>query len=162
MKILGVDPGLRTSGYAVIADQGPDPAVIDAGVFRADPDLPLAQRLQQLHHDITELLQEHRPDQMAVEELYAHYRHPRTAILMGHARGVFLLAAAQQTVPVLDFSATRVKKSLTGTGRASKQQIQRAVTLRLNLPCIPEPPDVADALAIAMCCLNQHQHVSIP
>ena len=94
---------------------------------------------------------------MNVEELYDHYRHPRTAILMGHARGIFLLAAACQGISLCGYSATRIKKNLTGNGRASKQQIQHAVKSQLKLPKIPTPPDVADALAIAMCCLNEKQ-----
>ena len=156
MKVLGVDPGLRTSGYAVLSQRGRELAVIDAGVFRADTDLELSQRLDQLSHDIESLLAEHRPDFMAVEELYAHYKHPRTAILMGHARGVFLLAAARRGVPVQSYAATRVKKSLTGNGRASKEQMQLAAMTQLSLPEIPRPADVADALAIAMCCLNEN------
>ena len=157
MKVLGVDPGLRTSGYAVLTLRGRDVAVLDAGVFRADSDLPLAQRLVQLYNDIEQLLVEHEPEMMAVEELYAHYKHPRTAILMGHARGVFLLAAARQRVAVHGFAATRVKKSLTGNGRASKEQMQRAITTQLKLSEVPKPADVADALAIALCCLNEQQ-----
>jgi len=155
MKVLAVDPGLRTSGYAVVVRQGRELIVHDAGVFTAESDLPLPDRLGQLYSDIESLLQEHEPDMMAVEELYAHYKHPRTAILMGHARGVFLLAAARRGVAVLGFSATRVKKSLTGSGRASKEQIQRAVMKQLKLSKLPRPSDVADALAIAMCCLDE-------
>ena len=92
---------------------------------------------------------------MAVEELYSHYKHPRTAILMGHARSMFLLAAAQRGIEVRDFSATRIKKSVTGSGRAGKEQMQRAVQTQLQLAELPEPADVADALAIAMCCYTE-------
>ena len=155
MKVLGVDPGLRTSGYAVIASQGGQVRVLDAGTIRADEDLSLAQRLVQIFTDADALLSEHEPDVMAVEELYSHYKHPRTAILMGHARSMFLLAAAQRGIEVRDFSATRIKKSVTGNGRASKEQIQRAVQTQLQLAQIPEPADVADAIAIAMCCYTE-------
>ena len=157
MKVLGVDPGLRTSGYAVLSLRGRDVTVLDAGVFRADSDLPLGERLVQLYDDIDQLLDEHEPEMMAVEELYAHYNHPRTAIMMGHARGVFLLAASKRRVAVHGFAATRVKKSLTGNGRASKEQMQRAITMQLKLAAVPKPADVADALAIALCCLNEQQ-----
>jgi crossover junction endodeoxyribonuclease RuvC len=88
---------------------------------------------------------------MALEELYSHYSRPKTAILMGHARGVICLAAAQAGVPVIPYSATRIKRIVTGSGRASKAQVQRAVQSELRLDTLPDPPDVADALAIALC-----------
>lgn len=155
MKVLGVDPGLRVSGYAVIAPGGGGVQVLDAGTIRADEDLPLAQRLKQIYFDADALLSEQEPDVMAVEDLYSHYKHPRTAILMGHARSMFLLAAAQRGIEVRDFSATRIKKSVTGSGRAGKEQMQRAVQAQLQLAELPEPADVADALAIAMCCFTE-------
>jgi len=155
MKVLGVDPGLRVSGYAVIAPGRGGVRVLDAGTIRAEENLPLAQRLQQIYIDADALLSEQEPDVMAVEELYSHYKHPRTAILMGHARSMFLLAAARQGIEVRDFSATRIKKSVTGNGHAGKEQMQRAVQTQLQLAEIPEPADVADALAIAMCCFTE-------
>jgi crossover junction endodeoxyribonuclease RuvC len=92
---------------------------------------------------------------VAVEQLYAHYKHPRTAILMGHARGVILQQAAEAGAEVESFAATRIKKSLTGNGHAAKGQMQRAIQAMLALPHVPEPPDVADAIAIALCCANE-------
>ena len=91
---------------------------------------------------------------MAIEQLYSHYAHPRTAILMGHARGVILQKCAEAGAKVSSFSATRVKKSVTGNGRASKQQVQRTVQTILSLSSVPEPNDVADAIAVAMCCAD--------
>jgi crossover junction endodeoxyribonuclease RuvC len=91
------------------------------------------------------------PQVVAVEQLYAHYQHPRTAILMGHARGVILLAAGQRNLPLVSYNATRIKKTITGNGRASKEQIQRTIERELGLDKTPEPPDVADALAVALC-----------
>ena len=158
MKVVGVDPGLRVSGYAVV-EQGQktrEIRVLDAGVIKADDSLELEKRLGQIYNDIDALLNEHEVDIMAVEELYAHYEHPRTAILMGHARGMFLLAAANHGVKVVSFAATRIKKCLTGHGRASKQQMQHAVAQQLKLGQVPRPADVADALAIAMCCVNEY------
>lgn len=155
MKVLGVDPGLRTSGYAVIRQNDRELEILDAGIITADTSFSLGQRLRSIYSDIEALIAEHHPDLIAVEELYAHYKHPRTAILMGHARGMFLLAAAQQGIEVCSFSATRVKKSLTGTGRASKEQMQHAIKTQLALTHLPQPADVADALAIAMCSLNE-------
>lgn len=155
MKVLGVDPGLRVSGYAVVAGEGNQAQVLDAGTITADAALPFARRLEQIYRDAEALLAEHGPDCLAVEELYAHYKHPRTAILMGHARGMFLLAAARQGVAVQGFAATRIKKSLTGSGRASKQQMQQAVQSQLGLNRLPSPADVADALAVAVCCWGE-------
>jgi len=146
---------LRVSGYAVIAPRGGEVQVLDAGTIRVNEDLPLAQRLKQIYIDAEGLLSEHEPDVMGVEELYSHYKHPRTAILMGHARSMFLLAAAQRGIEVRDFSATRIKKSVTGNGRAGKEQMQRAVQTQLQLAEMPAPADVADALAIAMCCFTE-------
>jgi crossover junction endodeoxyribonuclease RuvC len=98
------------------------------------------------------LIEEQRPEVCAVEQLYAHYAHPRTAILMGHARGVILLVAQRMGVQLEQYSANRVKQSLTGHGHASKHQMQRAVQNLWNLKDLPDPPDVADALAVALCC----------
>jgi len=161
MIILGVDPGLRTSGYAVIEQRQRQLQVIDAGTFSADTELPLPGRLLQIYRDIDILLREHDINIMAIEQLYAHYKHPRTAILMGHARGMFLLAAADHNMPVDEYSATRIKKSLTGSGRAGKEQMQRSVMSQLSLARLPTPNDVADALAVAMCCINEHNRQEI-
>ena len=150
--VCGIDPGLGTTGYAVLSCRGDESSVIDAGVCRFEQKLPLARRLVAIHHDLSAILAEHHPQAVAVEQLYSHYDHPRTAILMGHARGVILLAAALADLEVRDYAATQIKRYLTGNGRATKAQVQRAVQTSLNLANLPEPPDVADALAIAMCC----------
>jgi len=154
--LCGIDPGLGTSGYAVIRAGGDGMAVVDAGVCRFDPKLPLAERLVAIDRDISAILNEHHPEVVAVEQLYSHYNHPRTAILMGHARGVILLAAARLGIEVRSYSATRVKRFLTGNGRATKTQMQRAIQVTLGLLTIPEPADVADALAIALCCAGDN------
>jgi crossover junction endodeoxyribonuclease RuvC len=154
MRILGVDPGLQITGYGVI-DYAPAPArprLVDGGVIRLRGKNPIAQRLVELQRELEALLEEHRPDVCAVEQLYSHYAHPRTAILMGHARGVILMVAARRGVRVEQFAVNRIKQSLTGHGHASKQQMQRAIQSMWNLKSPPEPPDVADALAIALCC----------
>src|SRR5690348_577012 len=152
MRILGIDPGLRLTGYGVIDYDPIRPKLIDGGVIRLAEKTPLASRLIELETELTSLFDEHKPDVCAVEQLYAHYAHPRTAILMGHARGVILLVARRHGVSVEQFAANRVKQSLTGHGHASKVQVQRAVQAQWNLPRPPEPPDVADALAVAFCC----------
>jgi len=151
LRILGIDPGLVITGYGAIDVTARDVAVVEAGVIQTDPKAPMAERLARLHGDLAGVLAELRPDLAAIEKLYAHYRHPRTAILMGHARGAILLACATADVEVRDFPATMVKRALTGNGHASKQQVQRAVAVHCRLRDVPEPPDVADALAIAVC-----------
>lgn len=148
-RILGVDPGLDRTGYAVI-DTQPLRAV-DAGVVRSAASMPLDRRLVEIESGLSEILGEHDVDLVAVEALYAHYKHPRTAILMGHARGVILLAAARVDVRVVSLPATKIKKTLTGNGHASKRQMQQAIAHVLGLGELPEPADVADALSIAVC-----------
>jgi crossover junction endodeoxyribonuclease RuvC len=151
MLILGIDPGLHVTGYGLIEPTPDGHRFIEAGVIRTGPDADdLPARLRELHVGLTEVLDEFRPGAVAVEQLYAHYEHPRTAILMGHARGVLLLACASHGVPVFDYAATRIKKLVTGSGRAGKEQVQFAVTRELGLASIPEPHDAADALAVAL------------
>lgn len=152
MRILGIDPGLKLTGYGVIDWRPSRPALIDAGVIRLKARAALADRLVELECELDGLLDEHKPDVCAVEQLYAHYRHPRTAMLMGHARGVILLSARRRGVQVEQFAANRIKQSLTGHGHAGKAQMQRAVQAQWRLPRPPDPPDVADALAVAFCC----------
>ena len=153
-RVLGLDPGLQTTGYAVLEASDKGPRVRDAGVVRSadrrDP-ADMARRVKALYDGLCEVLDEWKPSAVAVEQLYAHYEHPRTAVLMAHARGAFFLAGAQRGVPVMSYAPARVKKLITGSGRASKEQVQHAITRELNLKAIPEPHDVADALAIALC-----------
>lgn len=154
-RVLGIDPGLQRTGYAFLA---PTPragrsaaALVEAGVVRLNPRGTLEARLRELECCLDELIQAHRPGMLAVEQLYSHYKHPRTAILMGHARGVILALAARHELRVLPVAATHVKKLLTGNGHAGKPQMQRAVAAALQLAQLPEPHDVADAIAIALC-----------
>jgi crossover junction endodeoxyribonuclease RuvC len=153
-RILGVDPGLQITGYAVIEAGSQGPLVCEAGVVRPielGSRGNLAPRVQSVYTGIVEIIDQFHPDTVVVEQLYAHYNHPRTAILMAHARGVIFLAASQKDLPVLSYSATSIKKTITGHGRASKDQMQRTIQRELGLAELPEPPDVADALAAALC-----------
>ncbi len=152
-RVLGVDPGLNVTGYGVIRfHPAGELSVVEAGVLRGgDARRPLGARLIALRDGLADVIDTLKPDVVAMEELYSHYERPRTAILMGHARGVLCLAAADHQRTVHHYSATRIKRVLTGNGRATKSQIQRAITALLGLPEVPEPPDVADALAIAAC-----------
>jgi crossover junction endodeoxyribonuclease RuvC len=162
LPILGVDPGLQVTGYAVL-DAGPSqPCVREAGVIRSvegRSPADMAQRLRSVYTGIEEVIAQFRPRVVVVEQLYAHYDHPRTAILMAHARGVIFLAAAQHNLPVVSYNATRIKKTVTGNGRASKEQVQRTVQRELGLAQLPDPPDVADALAAALC---HYYHQKLP
>lgn len=153
-RILGIDPGLNVTGYAVIEAQGAGPKVCEAGVLRQGSEHRGAEtgaRLHKLHEGLAQVLDEFRPQVMVVEQLYAHYAHPRTAILMAHARGVILLAAAQRGLETVSYNATTIKKTIAGSGRAPKDQIQRTIQRELGLASLPDPPDVADALAVALC-----------
>ena len=149
--VLGVDPGLNVTGYGVLEAVSGGLKIREAGVVRGKTRGSLTDRLGEIHEGVADAIKTLKPDVMALEELYSHYARPRTAILMGHARGVICLAAVQAGIPVVHYSATQIKKILTGSGRASKAQVQTAVQHELGLSEPPEPADVADALAIAIC-----------
>jgi crossover junction endodeoxyribonuclease RuvC len=153
-RILGIDPGLNITGYAVlerVANQPKSPRVVEAGVVRGTKGQSLVERLLEIHRGVAEVIASMNPGVMALEQLYSHIAHPRTSILMGHARGVICLAAAEAGIPVIHYPATQIKRILTGNGRASKEQMQQAIQRELRLASTPEPPDVADALAVAVC-----------
>lgn len=150
MRILGIDPGLNITGYGIIDIQDRQLLLVEAGVVCSRQADTLAQRVAEIHAGVTDVISIFKPDSMALEQLYSHYERPQTAILMGHARGSICLAAAQAGIDVQDYAATQIKKTLTGNGRAPKSQVQLAIQRELKLSQIPEPPDVADALAIAL------------
>ncbi len=187
MRLLGIDPGLRITGYGCVDGDAAAPVLIEAGVFRLgrnaggpatggddDPGgaprgsgepsgahtaasagaggvASVIARLAELDDDLRALLARLRPEAVAVESLFAHYKHPATAIVMGHARGVILLAIQRAGLPLIELKPNEVKKSLTGNGHADKLQMQRSVQIQFGLASPPEPPDVADAIAIALC-----------
>ncbi len=151
LRILGIDPGLNVTGYGVLEAGERRPNLVEAGVVRGGDRGPIAPRVAALYRGVADVIAAFHPAALALEELYSHYDRPRTAILMGHARGVICLAGAQAGIPVVSYSATQVKRILTGSGRASKSQVQRAIQRELGLAVAPEPPDVADALAVALC-----------
>jgi crossover junction endodeoxyribonuclease RuvC len=153
-RILGIDPGLNTTGYAVIEAVDARPKLLEAGIIRSatgrtTPDM--AERLKTLYDGVLGVIDQFGTMSLAVEQLYAHYDHPRTAILMAHARGAILLAAGQRGLSVASYAATQIKKTVTGSGRAGKEQVQLAIVREFGLSQMPEPPDVADAIAIALC-----------
>ncbi|QGJ69514.1 Crossover junction endodeoxyribonuclease RuvC [Planctomycetales bacterium 10988] len=151
IRVLGVDPGLNITGYAVLQSDPRGPKVCEAGVIRGKSKGSLTRRVAEIHEGLSEVIENLQPNMLALEELYSHYQRPKTAILMGHARGVICLAAASAGISVKHYAATRIKKVLTGNGRASKKQVQTAVVQELRLREVPEPFDVTDALAIALC-----------
>ena len=156
MRILGVDPGLVITGYGVIQIPknfslgSSEIELLEAGVIRTRRSAGIAERLAKIYGSLLDVVSEFSPDVLAIEKLYAHYKHPATAILMGHARGVVCLLSGVKRVPLVNIASTHVKKSVTGQGHAGKLQVQRMVRHTLGLKNIPEPPDVADALAIAI------------
>lgn len=154
--VCGIDPGLRRTGYGVLrVDEDDDSiTIMDAGVIRCSPNESLAVRLAELAAGIDEVFDENDVKVVAVEQIYSHYQRPRTAILMAHARGALLLEAARRDCRIMHLPATSIKRHLTGNGRATKEQMQRAVAEALALDRIPEPADVADALATALCAVG--------
>lgn len=154
MRILGIDPALRVSGYGVIERVGGRLGLIEAGVVEPRIDGPLELRLHALHRGITDVIAQTHPNAIVIEELYTSYRNPQTAILMGHARGVMCLAAAQAGLPVFTLGHSHVKRALIGSGAARKDQVNAMVMRMLKLRAPPKPNDVSDALAIALAYLN--------
>ena len=159
MRILGIDPGLSVTGYGLVDAGDNEPKLIEAGEIKSKASLPLERRLFDLYNGLEDVTKEFQPDVFAIEELYSHYKHPRTAVIMGHARGVLFLVAGKTNIPVFSYSATCIKKSLTGMGHASKEQIARTVLNSLNCGEIKgHHPDVTDAIAVALCHINTVYH----
>jgi crossover junction endodeoxyribonuclease RuvC len=151
-RVVGIDPGLNVTGYAVVEPRTGGPIVVEAGVIRGGADAKaMGARLDRIYRGVCEVLDAFPPGALALEQVHSHVKHPRTAILMAHARGVIVLAAAQRGVPVAGYAASRIKKSLTGSGKAPKEQMQHAIRVELGLDRLPEPHDVADACAVALC-----------
>jgi len=151
MVILGIDPALTITGYGVI-NIGKDShiSLVEAGIIKTCRQNNIPLRLKKIHKAVNDLLTEFRPDAAVLEKIYAHYRHPTTAFVLGQARGVICLACAQSEIPLTEYSATRVKKAIVGRGLASKQQVQSMVAKLLNFQEIPRYTDVTDALALAI------------
>ena len=152
MRVLGIDPGTRLTGFGCVEGDVARPTIVDAGVFRLVPKSgkapSVADRLAELERDMCELLERVNPEAAAVEALFSHYKHPATAVVMAHARGVILLCLKRAGVGVIELPPASVKRAMTGSGAAGKAQVQAAVASVFRLPGPPEPADVADALAI--------------
>jgi crossover junction endodeoxyribonuclease RuvC len=149
MITLGVDPGTATMGFGVVHGDG-DPKLLEHGVVKTRSTEPMPERLLQLFNGLNQVIVDHAPDVMAVEQLF-FARNVTNALAVGQARGVVLLAGAQHGIPVFEYKPSEVKLAVTGHGAADKQQVQSMVQLILNLDAIPHPDDAADALAVAIC-----------
>ena len=149
MIAIGFDPGTARLGYGVIESE-PDPRPVDYGVIVTDHDLPMAERLLVIHDAVIELIDRYEPGAVAVELLF-FARNVTTAMTVGQARGVILLAAAQRAVPVAEYAPSEVKQAVVGYGKVDKRQIQEMVRIMLGLDDLPRPDDAADALAVAIC-----------
>lgn len=151
MRILGVDPGLGVTGYGIIETDRGEFKLLEAGVVKSSPGQNLERRLSCLHRTIRDIIRDYKPDYLILEKLYSHYKHHMTAIAMAHARGVIALCAGEFSyLQLVNYSAKRVKKALTGNGNASKTQLARTVQNMLSLKRAPSPADVSDALALAI------------
>ncbi|GBD84492.1 crossover junction endodeoxyribonuclease RuvC [bacterium BMS3Abin02] len=150
MFVLGIDPGLTTTGYAVVTAQ----EVAAIGVIRTQVGLPIPERLLEIYRDVTALIREHAPSVMAIERVFVN-RNLQTAMSVVRASGTAMLAAAAAGIPVLEYTPSKVKAAVAGYGNATKGQVQRMVALRMGLAEVPSPPDAADALAVALCHLQE-------
>ena len=151
IRVLGIDPGLGITGYGVVEESKRGGfRVLEAGCIRTSKSIGLGDRLKKIYTGVLSLLREYKPDVLALEGLYSHYKHPTSVIMMAHARGAVALAAGSCGIKLASYPATKIKKSITGNGMASKAQVQRAIQGLLGLKVQPEPPDIADALAVGL------------
>jgi crossover junction endodeoxyribonuclease RuvC len=151
--VLGIDPGTAHTGFGVVLSRGRQLAALDGGVIGTGSGEPLERRLARIHARVCDLIAEHEPDAVAVEELYFG-QNARSAFAVGQARGVVLLSAGMSGLPCFSYTPQQVKQSVCGSGRAEKTQVQRMVGALLSLPEPPEPDHAADALAVAICHAN--------
>lgn len=156
MIIMGIDPGFAITGFGVVKYEGNKFSVLDYGAVTTEASMKLSQRLLVLNNRLEELIEKYSPDAISIEELFFN-KNIKTALTVGHGRGVAVLAAAKLGVDIFEYTPLQVKQSVVGYGRAEKAQIQQMVKAILNLPAIPKPDDVADALAVAICHGNSHR-----
>lgn len=157
-RILGIDPGLRITGYGVIEYAAGNTRILEAGVVAPKPEGLLETRLRELHEGIAKVVAATRPHVIVIEELYTTYRNPVTAIMMGHARGVLCLAGAEASIPVETLAHSLVKRALVGSGAGTKEQVNKMVAQLLGFRRPLEPHDVSDALALALAYCNVRAH----
>ncbi len=150
MLVLGIDPGTALCGYGLVRADGDEMSLVAYGAVSTPAKMPLAERLLQIHQELRDLIASHHPESAAVEKLFFS-KNTRTALAVGHARGVVLLSAAEAGLPVYEYTPNEVKQAIVGYGGADKNQMQQMVRMLLHLDFVPEPDDAADAVAIAIC-----------
>src|SRR3954468_18287253 len=151
--VLGIDPGTAVTGYGVVRKEGRNPlTLVECGVIRTKPRDELPQRLSEIHDGVVELIRRHQPNVLAIEDVF-YARNVRTTVVLGHARGVVLLAAANASLLIAEYPPAEIKKAVVGTGAATKEQVQFMVTRLLRLKTPPQPADAADGVAAALACL---------
>lgn len=153
-KVIGIDPGIETTGYGIIESDGHDHRAVTYGTISPPRGKPLYKRLAHLYDDLKKIIEENNPDEMVVEEAFFS-KNARTALVLGQARGVILLAGARQDIPCFEYAPRKIKMSVVGNGNASKEQVQYMVKSLLSLTETPSKLDVTDALATALCHLNR-------
>ena len=150
-RYLGIDPGLNRTGYALLERSSRGPVLREGGLIRSTRGRSLAERVHEIAAGLREVLEEFQPHVLAIEQVFSLVRNPKSALLMAHARGAILSMAVEHGIPVVHYTPTQVKRLLTGSGKAGKEQIQRAIKTELGLDRLLEPHDVADAFAVALC-----------
>ncbi len=156
MIIMGIDPGFAITGYGVVKYEGNKFSVLDYSAITTGTSMKFSDRLLVLYNELEKLIDKYKPDAISIEELFFN-KNIKTALTVGHGRGVAVLAAAKSGIDIFEYTPLQVKQSVVGYGRAEKAQIQQMVKAILNLPAIPKPDDVADALAVAICHGNSHR-----
>ena len=160
MLVLGIDPGTAITGYGLVREDEAGLTLVDYGVITTAAGRPLPERLQVIYQGLADVAREHQPQQAAVEELFFS-RNVRTALSVGHARGVTLLALADAGLAIHEYIPLEIKQAITGYGGAGKQQVQEMVRLLLNLDTVPEPDDAADAVAVAVCHIHSARMMAL-
>ncbi len=160
MIIMGIDPGFAITGYGVVKYEGNKFSVLDYSAITTAASMKFSDRLLVLYNELEKLIDKYKPDAISIEELFFN-KNIKTALTVGHGRGVAVLAAAKSGIDIFEYTPLQVKQSVVGYGRAEKAQIQQMVKAILNLPAIPKPDDVADALAVAICHGNSHRMGSL-
>jgi crossover junction endodeoxyribonuclease RuvC len=157
VRVFGIDPGSERTGYGCVETDGSRHRIVTCGAVTVASSASFSEKLFEIHRRLLDLLAEHRPQSVAIESIF-YAANVRSALKLGHARGVAMLAAAQAGVAVVEYSPAEIKRAVVGYGRAEKHQVQRMVKLLLDLPAVPSPDDAADALAVAIC----HVHSQLP
>ncbi len=160
MLVLGIDPGTAITGYGVVREDEAGLSLVECGVITTPADQPLAVRLQHIYHEIGLVIRRYQPDAAAVEELFFS-RNVRTALSVGQARGVALLALAEAGLPIYEYTPLEVKQTVAGYGGAGKQQMQEMVRMLLHLKEAPQPDDAADAVAVAVCHIHSRRMAAL-